>query len=230
MATGPWRASRLQRHWESQAFVSGGGNYAAPAQRVGDFLEGVLRPRWGCDPVLSSRCYADRSRHLPAGLCHRRDPRSATAFGRQIKGFDMDDARADRRGNPDIFAGTGAARRRFPEPQHQGPLSRRAKARAMRAEYFRLAWTASNWPKPWPAPSPAKGLEPAGIFLIAALAKPGSCHVLRQPGAYPASRLGYIKFRNYRPLGSGGCERAGARAADVTFAPWIGAVRRRRAL
>jgi uncharacterized FAD-dependent dehydrogenase len=30
----------FQRHWERQAFVAGGSSYAAPAQRVGDFLAG----------------------------------------------------------------------------------------------------------------------------------------------------------------------------------------------
>ena len=30
----------FQRHWESAAFVAGGSNYNAPAQRVGDFLAG----------------------------------------------------------------------------------------------------------------------------------------------------------------------------------------------
>jgi uncharacterized FAD-dependent dehydrogenase len=32
---------RFQREWERAAFLAGGGNYRAPAQRVGDFLKGV---------------------------------------------------------------------------------------------------------------------------------------------------------------------------------------------
>ncbi|MGB7502000.1 MAG: FAD-dependent oxidoreductase, partial [Azonexus sp.] len=31
----------FQRHWEAKAFEAGGGNYSAPAQRVGDFLAGL---------------------------------------------------------------------------------------------------------------------------------------------------------------------------------------------
>ncbi len=33
----------FQRHWESLAFAAGGGDYRAPAQRVGDFLAGRTR-------------------------------------------------------------------------------------------------------------------------------------------------------------------------------------------
>ena len=36
----PLAGVAFQRHWEGQAFVRGGGTYAAPAQRVGDFLAG----------------------------------------------------------------------------------------------------------------------------------------------------------------------------------------------
>ena len=37
----PLAGMELQRHWEGRAFVAGGENYSAPAQRVGDFLKGV---------------------------------------------------------------------------------------------------------------------------------------------------------------------------------------------
>ncbi|MFM8525384.1 MAG: NAD(P)/FAD-dependent oxidoreductase [Cyanobacteriota bacterium] len=36
----PLAGVAFQRHWEGQAFLRGGGTYAAPAQRVGDFLAG----------------------------------------------------------------------------------------------------------------------------------------------------------------------------------------------
>lgn len=36
----PLAGVAFQRHWEGQAFLCGGGTYAAPAQRVGDFLAG----------------------------------------------------------------------------------------------------------------------------------------------------------------------------------------------
>ena len=38
--TNPLAGIDFQRQWESAAFVAGGGTYAAPAQRVGDFLAG----------------------------------------------------------------------------------------------------------------------------------------------------------------------------------------------
>ena len=42
----PLAGIALQRHWEEQAFVAGGGTYAAPAQRVGDFLKAWRPPPW----------------------------------------------------------------------------------------------------------------------------------------------------------------------------------------
>ena len=35
---GPLAGVEFQRRWESAAFIAGGGTYAAPGQRVGDFL------------------------------------------------------------------------------------------------------------------------------------------------------------------------------------------------
>jgi hypothetical protein len=83
----------LQRHWESQAFVAGGENYAAPAQLVGDFLAGrastalgkvVPSYRPGVTPTDLSSCLPDYA------IAAIRE--ALGAFGRQIKGFDMDDA------------------------------------------------------------------------------------------------------------------------------------------
>ena len=37
---GPLAGIAFQRHWEARAYAAGGGTYAAPAQRVGDFLAG----------------------------------------------------------------------------------------------------------------------------------------------------------------------------------------------
>ncbi len=86
-------ASRFQRHWEEQAFVAGGGTYAAPAQRVGDFLRGGL-PR---SSAPSSPPTSQASRP-PTSACCLPDFAVAAirealpAFGRQIRGFDMEDA------------------------------------------------------------------------------------------------------------------------------------------
>ncbi|MBN9553965.1 MAG: FAD-dependent oxidoreductase, partial [Alphaproteobacteria bacterium] len=72
----------LQRHWESRAFLAGGETYAAPGQRVGDFLAGRHRP--GVTPTDLSTCLPDYA------IAAIRE--ALAAFGRQIRGFDMDDA------------------------------------------------------------------------------------------------------------------------------------------
>jgi uncharacterized FAD-dependent dehydrogenase len=83
----------LQRHWEAQAFVAGGSSYAAPAQRVGDFIAGrtstalgsvVPSYKPGVTPTDLSTCLPEYA------IAAIRE--ALTAFGRQIKGFDMDDA------------------------------------------------------------------------------------------------------------------------------------------
>jgi uncharacterized FAD-dependent dehydrogenase len=90
---GPLAGIALQRHWESQAFVLGGGDYLAPAQRVGDFIRN--RPSTGLGAVLPSYTPGVTPGSLDEAL-----PRYAIdairealpAFDRQIRGFAMDDA------------------------------------------------------------------------------------------------------------------------------------------
>ncbi len=83
----------FQRRWESAAFVAGGKTYAAPAQRVGDFLArrpsthlGNVIPSYkpGVTPTDLSACLPD----FAATAIREALP----AFGKQIKGFDMEDA------------------------------------------------------------------------------------------------------------------------------------------
>ena len=83
----------LQRHWEEQAFIAGGGDYSAPAQRVGDFLAGrastglgAVSPSYrpGVTPTDLARCLPDFA------VAAMRE--ALPAFGRQIRGFDMEDA------------------------------------------------------------------------------------------------------------------------------------------
>jgi uncharacterized FAD-dependent dehydrogenase len=90
---GPLAGIALQRHWESQAFVAGGETYAAPGQRVGDFLArqpstalGSVMPSYrpGVTPADLSTCLPDYA------IAAIRE--ALTAFGRQIRGFDMGDA------------------------------------------------------------------------------------------------------------------------------------------
>ena len=89
----PLAGMELQRHWEAQAFAAGGGDYTAPAQRVGDFINGlpsatlgavVPSYRPGVRPTDLSTCLPD---YAVAAIRE-----ALTAFGRQIKGFDMEDA------------------------------------------------------------------------------------------------------------------------------------------
>ena len=90
---GPLAGIAFQRKWETAAFVAGGGTYAAPAQRVGDFIAGVpstslggVIPSYkpGVMPTDLGSCLPDY-----AILAIRE---ALTAFGRQIRGFDMADA------------------------------------------------------------------------------------------------------------------------------------------
>ena len=91
--TGILAGVALQRHWESQAFIAGGGTYAAPGQRVGDFLAGKASTslgsvtpsyRPGLTPTDLSACLPDYA------IAAIRE--AIPAFGRQIKGYDMEDA------------------------------------------------------------------------------------------------------------------------------------------
>jgi uncharacterized FAD-dependent dehydrogenase len=89
----PLAGIALQRALESRAFVLGGGNYSAPAQRVGDFLAGRTSQAFGdvqpsyqpgvtlgsLDSALPDYAIAAIREALPA-------------FERQIKGYAMDDA------------------------------------------------------------------------------------------------------------------------------------------
>ncbi len=83
----------FQRRWEEAAFEAGGGTYAAPAQRVGDFLAGrastalgsvVPSYRPGVRPTDLARC-------LP-GYAADAIREALPAFERQIPGFAMADA------------------------------------------------------------------------------------------------------------------------------------------
>ncbi len=83
----------FQRQWESAAFVAGGGHYFAPAQRVGDFIRGVASTHLGevvpsykpgVTPTDLSTCLPDYA------IAAIRE--ALTPFGRQIAGYDMEDA------------------------------------------------------------------------------------------------------------------------------------------
>ncbi len=89
----PLAGIAFQRRLESAAFVAGGGTYAAPGQRVGDFLAGrasislgAVEPSYkpGVRPTDLAACLPD----YVLGAIREALP----VFGRQIAGFDMADA------------------------------------------------------------------------------------------------------------------------------------------
>jgi len=89
----PLAGMDFQRQWEEAAFVAGGGDYRAPAQKVGDFLAG--RPSTGQGTVIPSYTpgvrWTDLSRCLPDyAIATIRE--ALPAFDKQIHGFAMDDA------------------------------------------------------------------------------------------------------------------------------------------
>jgi uncharacterized FAD-dependent dehydrogenase len=89
----PLAGIAFQRHFEERAFVAGGSNYKAPAQRVGDFLErrestalGDVTPSYrpGVTPTDLAACLPDYAvEAIRAAL---------PGFDRQIKGFALADA------------------------------------------------------------------------------------------------------------------------------------------
>jgi uncharacterized FAD-dependent dehydrogenase len=89
----PLAGIEFQRHWEERAFVAGGGDYRAPAQRVEDFLAGrpstklgevIPSYRPGVTPTDLAQCLPD----FAVAAIREALP----AFDRQIKGFAMGDA------------------------------------------------------------------------------------------------------------------------------------------
>ena len=90
---GPLAGIALQRYWESRAYEAGGGNYDAPAQRVGDFL--AHRPSSQLGSVLNSYTPGVRLGELDACLpayAIEAIREALPAFDKQIRGFAMDDA------------------------------------------------------------------------------------------------------------------------------------------
>jgi len=90
---GPLAGIAFQREWEQRAFAAGGGGFAAPAQRVGDFLAGTASTALGAvvpsyQPAVTP---TDLSSALP-GFAIAALRQALPAFGRQLPGFDMADA------------------------------------------------------------------------------------------------------------------------------------------
>lgn len=89
----PLAGIELQRHWESRAYVAGGSNYKAPAQRIGDLLAGRASTALGSViPSYKPGVHmTDLSECLPDfAITALRE--ALPAFGREIPGYDHPDA------------------------------------------------------------------------------------------------------------------------------------------
>jgi len=89
---GPLAGIEFQRHWESLAYLAGGSSYAAPGQKVGDFLAG--RPSTALGEVIPSYkpgvTMTDLSQCLPAFAVEAMRE-ALPVFGRQIARYDHPD-------------------------------------------------------------------------------------------------------------------------------------------
>ncbi|MHB1144182.1 MAG: NAD(P)/FAD-dependent oxidoreductase [Thiobacillus sp.] len=90
---GPLAGIELQRKLEARAFELGGGNYEAPGQLVGDFIEGTPSARLGSvEPSYKPGVHlTDLAPTLP-DYAIEAIREALPAFDRQIKGFAMKDA------------------------------------------------------------------------------------------------------------------------------------------
>lgn len=90
---GPLAGIALQEQLESRAYELGGGNYHAPGQLVGDFLRGQASTQLGeVEPSYKPGVrLGDLAAALPAFAIEAMRE-ALPAFGRQIRGFDRDDA------------------------------------------------------------------------------------------------------------------------------------------
>lgn len=89
----PLAGIELQRRLESSAYKVGGGNYAAPAQRLGDFLEGRASTSCGKVHPTYNRgvAYTDLHRCLPPFLTESIE-QGVRRFAGHLRGFDNPNA------------------------------------------------------------------------------------------------------------------------------------------
>ena len=93
----PLDGMRFQRLWETRAFELGGGGYLAPAQLVGDFIQGrrsrdlgAVQPSYKPGVQLTDLAEPGNGSLPDYALAALRE--ALPAFERQIKGFAMPDA------------------------------------------------------------------------------------------------------------------------------------------
>ena len=90
---GPLAGMELQERLESRAYELGGSDYCAPSQLVGDFVRGVRSAEFGeVEPSYKPGVrLGDLTSSLPEYAIEA-IREALPAFGRQIRGFDRDDA------------------------------------------------------------------------------------------------------------------------------------------
>jgi uncharacterized FAD-dependent dehydrogenase len=90
---GPLAGVELQEQLESRAYELGGSNYCAPGQLVGDFIKGKPSTKLGAvEPSYTPGVLlGDLAPSLPAYAIEA-IREALPAFGKQIRGFDRDDA------------------------------------------------------------------------------------------------------------------------------------------
>jgi uncharacterized FAD-dependent dehydrogenase len=88
----PLAGVEFQRKWESLAYVAGGSSYAAPAQKVGDFMAGRASSTLGevAPSYKPGVTMTDLSACLPAFVIEAMRE-ALPVFGRQIAGYDHPD-------------------------------------------------------------------------------------------------------------------------------------------
>lgn len=89
----PLAGMEFQRHYESLAFKVGGGNYKAPIQLVGDFLNDRVSTKFGrVKPTYRPGYEFKELKECLPDYVVETLKEGITVFGRRIKGYDMDDA------------------------------------------------------------------------------------------------------------------------------------------
>ncbi|HEY0898140.1 MAG TPA: FAD-binding protein [Sphingobacteriaceae bacterium] len=90
-ADDPFRLLNFQAEVEHKAFVAGGGNLVAPAQRMVDFVEGRVSVDLPKNSYLPGTNSYDLTEVLPA-LVYKRLQKALPAFGRKMKGYFTNEA------------------------------------------------------------------------------------------------------------------------------------------
>ncbi len=89
---GPMAGIAFQRHWESLAYVAGGSTYAAPGQRLGDFLAGRASTALGSViPSYRPNVYPTDLKQCLPDFVVEAIREALPVFGRQLPGYDHPD-------------------------------------------------------------------------------------------------------------------------------------------